>query len=232
VEISKMASWDSISIGGVMQHLRGQFFALGTLVGCFINLFAYAQPSNHQNAFAASRQKEAISEENVITQRLRIGIVNTKKCIDNSKLGKQEQANFEKMKDQMKSVLEEKGRALEDIESKLNDDDYMDTLSDEAAGELKRKKRTLRNEGVELEGKYMQALQQASMRSSQRLTDTIGKASAQIAQEALNIEPIDVIFTDEACTFYSPRLDVSDRIIAKMNAIFDAEQKETPSKRS
>jgi|GEM_PF-745467 len=215
-----------------MQHLRGQFFALGTLVGCFINLFAYAQPSNHQNAFAASRQKEAISEENVITQRLRIGIVNTKKCIDNSKLGKQEQANFEKMKDQMKSVLEEKGRALEDIESKLNDDDYMDTLSDEAAGELKRKKRTLRNEGVELEGKYMQALQQASMRSSQRLTDTIGKASAQIAQEALNIEPIDVIFTDEACTFYSPRLDVSDRIIAKMNAIFDAEQKETPSKRS
>lgn len=163
-------------------------------------------------------------------QALRIGIVNTKKCLEDSKLGKQEQANFEKMKNQMESVLQEKEKILEEIESKLNDDDYMDSISDEAASELKRKRRTIRNEGMQLQSQYMQALQQANAKVIQRLTEIIGKASTQVAQDSSNSQPMDVIFTDEACTYYSPRLDISERIVVKMNAIFDAEQKDNASK--
>ena len=37
----------------------------------------------------------------------------------------------------MESILQEKEKTLEEIESKLNDDDYMDSVSDEAANELK-----------------------------------------------------------------------------------------------
>jgi outer membrane protein len=150
--------------------------------------------------------------------------------LEESKLGKQEQANFERMKQQMESVLQEKERALEDIESKLNDDDYMDSISDEAASELKRKRRTIRNEGMQLQSQYMQTLQQTNVKIIQKLTDVIGKASAQVAKDSSNGQPVDVVFTDEACTYYSPRLDVSDRVVAKMNAIYDAEQRENASK--
>lgn len=212
-------------------------FGLGTLMACCISMMAYAQQPNYStgNATVSQQPNSASNSMNVAApnqnfQSLRIGIVNTKKCLEESKLGKLEQANFEKMKQQMESVLQEKEKALEEIESKLNDDDYMDSISDDAASELKRKKRNIRNDGMQLQNQYMQSLQQANVKIIQKLTETIAKASAQVAKDASNGQPIDVIFTDEACTFYSPHLDVSDRVVIKMNSIFDAEQKDQASK--
>lgn len=215
-----------------MKKLFYWSFGLGTLIAWTLSFTAHAQqPSNFQtgnqpNNGAVSQPSYSASYQN--NQSLRIGIVNTKRCLEESKLGKQEQANFERMKQQMESVLQDKERALEEIESKLNDDDYMDSISDEVASELKRKKRAIRNEGMQLQSQYMQALQQANMKVIQKLTEVIGKASAQVAKDPS--QGLDVIFTDEACTFYSPRLDVSDRVVAKMNAIYDTEQKDNASK--
>lgn len=220
-----------------MKKLFFYSFGLVTVVAWSLSMMAFAQQPNYSGGNAAvSQQPNPYSAGNAghaadsQTNQLRIGIVNTKKCLEDSKLGKQEQANFEKMKQQMESVLQEKEKVLEELESKLNDDDYMDSISDDAASELKRKKRTIRNEGMQLQSQYMQTLQQANVKIIQKLTDTIAKASAQVAKDPSNGQPIDVIFTDEACTFYSPRLDVSDRVVIKMNAIFDAEQKDQASK--
>ncbi len=189
---------------------------------CFTGSMAYGQATPNANNGNSTLSNNS--------QSFRIGIVNTKKCLEDSKLGKQEQANFEKMKQQMESVLQEKEKVLEDIESKLNDDDYMDSVSDEVASELKRKKRNLRNEGMQLQSQYMQTLQQANVKIIQKLTDAIGKASSQVAKDATSGQTIEVIFTDEACTYFAPSLDVTDRIVAKMNAIFDSEQKDNSSK--
>jgi outer membrane protein len=238
--------------GEVMKNLRHWFFTLGTLIACSLSVFAFAQQANSsgssQNYVAVPQQNQqvAVPQQNLqsatvpIIQNgqnsatgqtsLRIGIVNTKKCLEESKLGRQEQANVEKMKGQMQSVLQEKERELQDIQSKLDDDDYMDSISDEAASELKRKKRAILNEGMQLQSQYSDAFQKANLKIIQRLTDVIGKASAQVAQDPLNGQPFDIIFTDEACTYYSPRLDLSDKVVGKMNAIFDAEQKENASK--
>lgn len=183
-----------------------------------VSLCAFTVPSFAQN------------EQPAINKPLKVGIVNTRKCLEESKLGKQEQANFEKMKKQMESVLQDKEQNLEEIESKLNDEDYMDSISEEAASELKRKKRQIRNEGMQLQNQYVHTLQQANMKIVQKLTESISKASKQIAQESTGTEAIDVIFSDEACTYFGPHLDVTDRVVAKMNILFDAEQKETTGK--
>jgi outer membrane protein len=215
-----------------MKNLRHLFLSAGVFIACTMSIMASAQ-----QPAAASPSQQASGAPSVSTspalpssQTLRIGIVNTKRCLEESKLGKQEQANFERMKSQMESILQEKERALEEVESKLNDDDYMDSISDEAASELKRKKRAIRTEGMQLQSQYMQTLQQANMKVIQKMTEVISKASAQVAQDTSSGQPLDIIFTDEACTFYAPRLDVSERVIAKMNAIFDAEQKDNPAK--
>lgn len=226
-----------------MKKLSYCFFSLATLAAWTLNIMAYAQQSGYPAGNAAIPQQpnfaapnstaptsQPASSPNLNNSTLRIGIVNTKKCLEESKLGKQEQVNFEKMKQQMETVLREKETVLEEIESKLNDDDYMDSISDEAASELKRKKRRIREEGMQLQNQYMQTLQQTNVKIIQKLTDAIGKASAQVAKDPSTGQQIDVIFTDEACTFYSPRHDVSDRIVAKMNAIYDAEQKDNASK--
>lgn len=162
-------------------------------------------------------------------QTLRIGVVNSKKCLEGSKIGKQEQANFEKMKSQMEAVLQEKEKTLEEIETKANDDDYMDSITEEAAAELKRKKRTLKQEGYQLQNQYMQTLQQANLKIIQKITDTINKASTQVAKDSASTnQPIDIIFMDESATYYNPQLDVTDKVIVKMNAIFDNESKDQP----
>lgn len=214
-----------------MKNLRHWSLGFGTLTACFLSLAAYAQqnPSTNSSSDAQSTKKADLQEPSFsspLNQTLKVGIVNTKKCLENSKLGKLEQANFEKMKNQMESILQEKEKTLEDIESKLNDDDYMDSISDEAASELKRKKRNLRNEGMQLQNQYLQTLQQANLKIVQKLTEAISKASDQVAKEGGSSQSIDIIFTDEACTYSAPHLDVSDRIIAKMNTLFDAEQKD------
>lgn len=213
-----------------MKNLRHWSLGFGTLTACFLSLAAYAQqnPSASLSPDAQPTKKPDLQEPSFnspLNQTLKVGIVNTKKCLENSKLGKLEQANFEKMKNQMESILQEKEKTLEDLESKLNDDDYMDSISDEAASELKRKKRNIRNEGMQLQNQYLQTLQQANLKIVQKLTDAISKASAQVAKEEGN-QSIDIIFTDEACTYFAPHLDVSDRIIEKMNTLFDAEQKD------
>jgi outer membrane protein len=195
-----------------MKNLRQLFLGLGTFLACVIGASSFAQTTTSPQS-----------------QSLRVGIVSMKRCLEESKLGKQEQANFEKMKSQMESVLQDKEKALEDIENKLNDEDYIDSITAEAESELKRKRRTLRQEALQLQNQYMHTLQQANLKIVQKLTDSINKASEQVAREA----NFDVIINDEACTFYSKGLDVSDRIVAKMNATYDAEggQKEPSFKK-
>lgn len=224
-----------------MKNLYHRLSYLGMLAAWLISQGVYAQQTSYSTDLSTSspssyssssvqQNSPSTTQTRPSNQMLQAGIVNTKKCLENSKLGKQEQSNFEKMKQQMESILQEKEKTLEDIESKLNDDDYMDSISEDAAGELKRKRRSIRNEGMQLQNQYMQTLQQANLKIIQRLTDSIGKASALVAQESVNGQSLDLIFTDEACTYYSPRLDVTDQVVAKMNAIFDAEQKENTSK--
>lgn len=161
------------------------------------------------------------------SQPSKIGIVNAKKCLEESKFGKQEQANFEKMKVQMESVLMEKEKAYEDIENKLNDEDYLDSISSEAEAELKRKKRTMKQDAMQLQNQYMQTLQQANAKVIQKLSETVNVASEQVAKEA----GYDIIINDEATSYFNKQLDVSDRIVKKMDAIYDAEAKEPAQKK-
>lgn len=199
-----------------MRKLDRLLLSLGVILLCIPGTSAFAQPS---------------SSSNFPTQSIRIGVVNAKKCLEESKIGKQEQANFEKMKNQMESVLREKEKTLEDIENKVNDDDYMDSISDEAASELKRKRKTIRQEGYQLQNQYLQTLQQTNVKIIQKIAETISKASELVAKEsATSNQPLDLILNDEACTYSNPQLDVTDKVIAKMNTLFDNEQKDNQSK--
>lgn len=190
-----------------MKKVQQWIFALAGSLAMFTGALLFAEPNN-------------VLSKGPLT----IGVINTKKCIEESKLGKQEQSTFEKMKKQMESILKDKERILEDIESKVNDDDYMDSISDDAAADLKRKRRVIRQEGMELQNQYLQTLQQANVKIIQKITEMISKASVAVAKDSN--PPLQVILTDEACTFFAPELDISTRIIAQMDVIFDAEQKE------
>ncbi len=142
-------------------------------------------------------------------------------------MSKQERTALEKMKNQMESVLKDKEKAIHGIENKLRDEDYMDSISDEAERELRHKKKILIEEGVELNRQFSDNLEMTNMKIMQTIIEAINKASKEVVQDmANNNQPVDLILTSEkSCTYFNPVLDITDRVLAKMDAIYEAEAK-------
>lgn len=151
-----------------------------------------------------------------------IRIVNFKSCVEQSKLGKQEQSSFEALKKQMEKVLEEKEKVLTDLGTKANDADYLDSISPDAETELKRKFRTLSQEIAQLQNQYYQALSQTNVKVLQKLNDVVVTAANKIAQQ----ENIDLVLNEESAFFYSPKLDISSKVVKLMDEMFEKEPKE------
>jgi len=153
---------------------------------------------------------------------LKIGIVDLKTCAEESKLGKKEQEGFDAFRKQMETVLGEKEKVLNEMNSKLNDADYLDSLTLEAETELKRKFRALSQEGAGLHQQYMQALQQANFKIVQSLTESVADASQALAKK----DGYDIIGNKETTFFANSNLDVSKAIVALMDTAWEQKQKE------
>jgi outer membrane protein len=152
------------------------------------------------------------------------GMVNFKDVLEKSKLGKQKQASFESLKEQMEKVLEEKEKELNELASKINDPDYMDTLSPEAENELKHKLRALSQDMNEKQGQFYQALQNAQMKIMGEIAEQITQVSAKIAKE----KKLDAIFNQDASFYWSDNLNVSPDIIKEMDIVLEQQAKEAP----
>lgn len=151
-------------------------------------------------------------------QAPKVALVNFKTCVETSKLGKQEQANFEKIKKQMEDVLAEKEKALKELSAKFNDEDYIDSLSSEAEAELKHKFRSLNQELAQHQQQFFQMLQQANYKIIQKMTEEINEASKIVAKK----KNLDVIINEEGTFFYNPSLDISQDIVKEMDDRFKA----------
>lgn len=152
---------------------------------------------------------------------LKIGVVNFKDVVEHSKYGKLEQSNFEMLKKQMESVLEDKEKTLTELSNKFNDPDYVDSLSSEAEQELKHKFRMVNQELGQIQAQYYQTLNQANMKVLQKLNELVAKAAANLAKES----GLDLILNDDGGFYYAPQLDVSKKIIAALDGLYDVEMK-------
>lgn len=163
--------------------------------------------------------------DNAIKKPIEIRIVNFKTCVENSKIGKQEQASFEALKKQMEAVLEEKEKTINDMAAKFNDPDYRDSLSPEAETELTRKFRALSQEISQQQNQYMQTLNQTNFKVVQKLTEMVAKATNEIAMK----HNYDIVLNEEGAFYYSPNLDLSLEVIALMDDMFEKAEKENKS---
>lgn len=152
---------------------------------------------------------------------LKIGVINFKQVVEESKYGKLEQGNFETLKKQMESILEEKDKSLNEISAKINDPDYIDGLSQEAENELKHKFRVINQEVGQIQAQYYQTLQQANMKILQKLNDIVAKVAESIAKD----NQLDLILNEDSFFYYSPALDISKKVISALDAQYESENK-------
>ncbi len=154
-----------------------------------------------------------------LSAEMNIAIVNFKMCVDQSKLGKEEQSNFEALRNQMEKSFEAKEKDLTEMSNKFNDADFLDSLSLEAETELKRKFRVASQELNQLQSQYYQALSQANMKIIQQMQDAVVIASKAVAEE----KNIDLIVNDESTFFYNPKHDISMDVIAMLDKNYEQE---------
>jgi outer membrane protein len=140
---------------------------------------------------------------------LRIAVVNFKKCVEKSKVGKKEQANFDSMKKEMEKILTEKEKALADVAGQFNDINYLDSLSPEAEAKLKQQYRTLTQEFSQQQNQFYQQLSQANVTIIQRLQEKVTKASEEVAKK----QQIDLVLNEEVGFYVGPSLDISELVI-------------------
>jgi outer membrane protein len=145
-----------------------------------------------------------------------VGIVNFRKVIDDSKLGKQELATFEQMRDQMAGSLEKGQKELQEMAAKLGDQEYMDGLSEQAQKELGGKFQERNSELMQTQNQCYQILNQAQTRMVQGIMEQAGSASKQVAKD----NGLKMVIADEAVFYYAPELDVTKQVVAAMDAQF------------
>lgn len=154
-------------------------------------------------------------------ESLKTRFINFKSVVEKSKLGKLEQGNFESLKKQMEKVLDEKEKTLNELASKLEDPDYLDSISAEAETELKRKFRALSQEFGQHQNQYFQTLNQANFKIVQKLTEVVNLTSDKVAKK----NNIDFIVNEESTFYYNPKYDISEQVVALMDEEFDKENK-------
>lgn len=152
-----------------------------------------------------------------------LGVVDFKICVENSKMGKKERENFDVLKKKMEGQLEEKEKSLKDMATKLEDTDYLDSLSPEGETDLKRKFRALNQEMATLQNQFLQLLQQTNVKILQKMHESVEKASASVAKE----KGLDAVLNKEACFFVTPALDISNTVVERLDKQFEEEKKST-----
>jgi outer membrane protein len=149
-----------------------------------------------------------------------IGIVSFKHCLENSKIGKQEQARFDQMRKQMEQTIEQKEKALKELSPKFSEE-YLDSLTPEAEAELKDTFKNLSQELTQLQNQYYQSLNQTNMQVVQKMYDLITEASKSVAHE----KGLDLILNEESCFYKADALDVSAQVVQKLDAATESEKK-------
>ncbi|SPN73445.1 Outer membrane protein,Outer membrane protein (OmpH-like) [Chlamydia serpentis] len=145
-----------------------------------------------------------------------LGYVNLKRCLEESDLGKKETEELEVMKQQFLKNAEKIEEELTSIYNKLQDEDYMESLSEAASEELRKKFEDLSGEYNAYQSQYYQSINQSNVKRIQKLIQEV-----KIAAESVRLkEKLEAILNEEAVLAIAPDSDKTTEIIAILNESF------------
>ena len=150
---------------------------------------------------------------------LKIGFVNFKNCMEDSKQGQQEKGSFEVMRGQMQESLEKIETELQEIASQLEDQDYMDGLSPSAEEELKMRFQTLSQEFGRYQNQYYQILNQANFQMMQTLHAQVSTAAEKVRQK----QKLAMVLNEDSVFAFADSMDVTSAVVEEMDRRFELE---------
>ncbi len=155
-----------------------------------------------------------------------VGVVNFTNCIMESKYGKNEQGQLESIKQQWSSVIEQTNKELKEVAGKLEDQNYMEGLSKDAAVQLQGKYKTLNEDMAKYQNQLYQVMNQANYIFVQKMIGYINKASAEIAAQ----KKFSMVVNKEMCFYSKNDLDITKSIISIMDKNYEKDKKVSEAK--
>jgi len=142
-------------------------------------------------------------------------VVNADKCLDVSKVGKQENEFLKELQGKFEKGLLEKEKAVKDISVKINDD-YLESLSEEAEKELRQEFEKANLSFAEARQQAFQMFQQAKQQIMDKLFRWVSKASETVAK---NIG-VKVVFQSENVLYVDESLDITKQVIEELDDMY------------
>lgn len=155
----------------------------------------------------------------LVAADMKVGFVNIRTCVDKTKLGKKERNAFEQLKEQLGKNLEKTQKEIQDLGKKLEDQDFLDSLSPAAETELNQKLNTMSQEFARYQNQYYQLLQQANYKMLQEMQREVARASEKVRDRM----KLSFILNEESAFAFSPSDNVTDAVMQEMDRQFELE---------
>lgn len=149
------------------------------------------------------------------------GIVNFTTCITDSKYGQQEQEAFDDVRNKITSIMTDLEGQITEIANKLQDPEFIDSLSPEAEQDMKSRFQSLNEELGRYQNHYYQVMNQANMKLIQLMSSYVSQAAESIARK----QKLSFVLNKEACFYYEPKQDITTTVIAEMDKNFEKDAK-------
>ncbi len=147
---------------------------------------------------------------------LQVGMVDFRRCLEESKFGKSEQSQLEALRKQLTGTLQGSERELTDLATKLRDPDYLDSLSNEAEEQLKVRFQTLSQEMQQQQQQFYQIANQAEYKLMTDLSTEVMAASQKVAREG----DVDLILREDTAFYFPKAMDLTTKVVAVMDSNF------------
>ena len=150
------------------------------------------------------------------TDANKYGVVNFRRCIEETKTGQKEEQSFNQMKTELTAMAEGREKEIQEIMAKLQDSDFIDSISPEEEQKLKQEFAMKNQEMRMFENQFYQTMNQANFQLLHKIRQEAQSASAKVGEK----EGVLLIVDEETCFFAHPALNLTDSIIAQMNDDF------------
>lgn len=149
------------------------------------------------------------------------GIVNFANCVNDTKLGKQEQASFETTRKQFFSLIEDTDKQVQELAAKLQDKEALEGLTPEAIKEMEDKKGQLEVEREHYQQQYGHFVSQGQFRFIKPIQEAAVRAAENVAKD----KKFTRVANREVYLYYDPSLDITADVVKEMDKLFDEEAK-------
>lgn len=197
-----------------------------SLLFCLVTVstpyFLESKEAGEESTLSNTPAKEVDLTTNDDKRNITIGIVSFANCIQESKYGKREQSTLKALQNQITSLVKDTEQQLQEIASKLNDPEYIDTLSPEGEQELKIKFQNHQEDLMRYQQQYSEFINQANYKVMQTMFFHV-KNAAKVVSEKLNL---DYVLDENSVICNNAGIEVTNQVIQELDMLFEKEESE------